>query len=544
MGVRNARQINGKYCGGMSVQQANLLMAIRNTDKVEYLKHKIYNFEYDLIMQSIEEERSIRNILNERGAQQEDYFGELRDYQTVGTAFMYFSPRSMIADGVGLGKTAEISALLNLLREKKEMTRFIIAVETSAIGQTQAEIMKFTGMRVIALPSEAVKMRRVIEKTDWRKVDGIVIKHSALRSDALSLWFSTMIDKEGLNRWFDTFILDESSVIKNTYTKMYDYTKNMCNMCKRVHFMNATVFETSLYDVYNQIDMMDNKLLPTKSYIQREYCTIPRKTYWIKDKATSKAVMKTAFDKKGITYHHQSEFKESIELVYFGRAKEEVGMDIPHIYRTYTIEPTPMQLNLINRGYSYNMVLNSPNLLGDATKEVPFDRQHVPKLDRLVSIVENEFADSSVMIYCWYTGAQEVIANELRNIGRKVCILNGEDTSADKDAKRHEMQRDFNNKTYDVIITNIKRSINLNAADVCIFYTIENNPAKMEQIGGRIDRKVDDSIKTFIMMVYKDTSEYDNLKQVAVKRDKDSRDLTIDAKTTISRFVQGEEIEI
>ena len=52
---------------------------------------------------------------------------------------MYLSPRSIIADGCGLGKTAEVAALINWLKYKGEMSRFLIAVETSAIGQTQAE---------------------------------------------------------------------------------------------------------------------------------------------------------------------------------------------------------------------------------------------------------------------------------------------------------------------------------------------------------------------------------------------------------------------
>jgi len=59
-----------------------------------------------------------------------------------------------------LGKTAEIAALINILRERKEMTRFLMAVETSALGQTQAEMMKFTGMYVISLPSEADKIEK------------------------------------------------------------------------------------------------------------------------------------------------------------------------------------------------------------------------------------------------------------------------------------------------------------------------------------------------------------------------------------------------
>ena len=69
----------------------------------------------------------LSSIINkEEGEDILKYLGELRDYQTVGTAFLYASKHSIIADAVGLGKTAEIGALINFLMEKHEMSRFLI----------------------------------------------------------------------------------------------------------------------------------------------------------------------------------------------------------------------------------------------------------------------------------------------------------------------------------------------------------------------------------------------------------------------------------
>ena len=48
------------------------------------------------------------------------------------------------------------------------------------------------------------------------------------------------LDENGMCKIFNTFFLDESSVIKNNTTKTYKYTKNICNIVSRVHFMNAT----------------------------------------------------------------------------------------------------------------------------------------------------------------------------------------------------------------------------------------------------------------------------------------------------------------
>lgn len=532
MGVRVPVMWNDMYLGGMSEPQAELIMQTRGSKSIPNLKNMLFNFPIELIEQSIEEKQSIRNIIKRDNIDYTQYIAELRDYQTVGTAFMYLSPRSILADGCGLGKTAEVAGLINWLKYKGEMTRFLMAVENSAVGQTQAELFRFTGLYVVVMPSEGYKIKKVIKNTDWTKVDGIIIKHSTLRSDPFSKWLALNINQEGLCNIFDTFFLDESSVIKNDTTKMYSYTKNICQIVKRVHFMNATTFETNILDIYNQMDMMDQTLLPKKWRIEQNYCTYARTSYWTKE--NGKAKMNWRRERNG--YKNQSEFKESLKLVYFGRCKKDIGMDLPHIYKVYEVEPTNAMSLALEKGYRYNELLNCPSLINDAG--IPMDRKNVPKLDRLCELIENDFSQEQVMVYCFHLEAQQKIADELTKIGRKPVILNGSITDSDE---RYRIQQAFNNGEYDVIITNIKKSLNLYGGDVCIFYSMETNIAKMEQIRARIDRNVDDKIKTFIMLLYKGTDEYNFFCNKVLQRAKDSRSLTIDAETAADHFMYAME---
>lgn len=529
MAVKVPVVYNEMYLGEMEPSRADLIMNTRNSEIIPNLTNMIFNFPYELVLRSLNEHRSIREIIKEDGLDPSDYIGSMRKYQTVGTAFMYLSPRSIIGDGVGLGKTVEISGLINYLRQTGQMKRFLIAVETSALGQTQAEIIRFTGLHVITLPSEAAKMKRVIDKTDWNKVDGIVIKHSALRSDVLSKWIALNIAEDGTCRIFDTFFLDESSVIKNLTTKTAIYTKNICDICKRVHFMNATTFETNIMDIYNQVDMMNPSLLPKKWRIEKDFCTFGRSSYWTKENGKSKMNWRRELN----GYKNQAAFKESLKLVYFGRCKADIGMDMPHIHKVYEVEPSNEQSLALQKGYRYMEVLNCPSLIEDLGIET--NRNTVPKLERLCQLVENDFKDSSVMVYCFHLEAQQSIYDEMLKIGRKPVMLNG----SCKDEERFRVQQGFNNGEYDVIITNIKKSLNLYGGDVCIFYSLETNPSKMEQIHGRIDRNVDDRIKTFILMLYKGTDEYKFFMDVVRQRAKDARDLTIDAKGAVDLFIES-----
>lgn len=543
MAVENPKMWYNMYQGEMSDRLAQSVFSVRSAESIPELANMIFNFPLSLIKQSLAEGKSIRNILKETGEDWTQYIGTLRTYQTVGTAFMYCSPRSMIGDGVGLGKTAEISGLLNFLRLKNKLGRFLMAVETSAIGQTQLELTKFTGMRVVILPSESTPMQKMIARTDWGTVDGIVIKHSTLKSDTFMNWLAKYIGEDGKLKLFNTFILDESSVIKNNTTKIYEYTSNICKLVDRVHFMNATSFESNIMDIYYQMDMMNPNMLPKESKFKNKYCTWERVYFWktVGSGKNRKPEMQSRWSMSG--YKNQAEFKESLKLVYLGRSQKQVGLEGENIYKVYTVQPTPAMTQAIAKGYRYPEVCNCPSLLPEI--KIGMNRKEVPKLNRLCEIVENDCVDTNVVIYCFNVEAQKAIKKELEALGRKCVILNGEgSTGAKKDEETLDKVIAFNNGEYDVFITNKQRSLNLHSADVLIMYSASATVGKLEQIRGRIDRHVDDRVKTFILLLYEGTGEFDLMANTAKQRGQDSRDLILDAETAIDRFIaalEGEE---
>lgn len=538
MSVRSPIIRDGMYRGTITDAHASGILRVRESKEIAGMKHMVFDFPLELVERSIREEKSIRKIVREEGIDYRKYLGTLRSYQTVGAAFMYMSPRSMIADGVGLGKTIEIAAVLNYLRGKGQMRRFLMAVENSAISQTQYELTRFTGMRIVALSGESKHMQKEIDTIDWNDVQGIIIKHSSLKSDSLYRWLAKYAKDDMTNGMYDVFILDESSVIKNDKTKTYQYTKNLCAYADRVHFMNATAFDKNIMDIYYQIDMMDENLLPKRWRIEQDFCNHSSKLYWAKglrEDGKWGGIQKTA--RSISSYKNQDAFRRLLQLVYFGRCKKDVGLDRPNIYKVYEVEPTAAQLNAIKAGYRYNEVLNSPSCIEEL--KIKDSASTVPKIARVCSLLENDFADSSVMIYCFHIAAQKALKRELDARGRRCVILNGEDSSKDKDANRAKIISDFNNGVYDTIITNIKKSLNLHGGDVCIFYSMSTTVSSMEQIRGRIDRNVDDRVKTFILLLYAGTDEYRFFTDTVKNRAKSARELTVDAETAIDYFIES-----
>lgn len=549
MSVKAPTVYNEGYMGKMTVEQCNKILSIKEKEETPELKRTIFVFPYDLILESLETGKSIRTIVKEKGIDWTQYIGELRPYQTVGCEFLLNTTRSMIGDSVGLGKTAQIAATLNVLKQEGKLTRFIMAVETSAFMQTRIEMIKFTGLNVIALPSEGPKLKKMIEKTNWDTVDGVIIKHCTIKSNPFNAWLASTIDEHRKSKMFNVFILDESSVIKNDTTQMYNYCENISNIMDRTYMMNATAFEKHILDIYYQFNIMDTELLPEVAFIKKNFCTWSRNEYWKTERTPGqgrgyKRVQCFTWDISG--YKNQQIFKESLKYVYFGRSLKDVGMNIDHTYKIYTVQPNPLQTQLISGGFHSNEVLNCPSLLKGVTeagfKELKFDRASNPKLDRLCELAETELDGVSFMVYCYHIDAQYKIKAELEAIGRKCVIINGDDPKGkDKDMIKLERMQKFNSGEYDVIITNLQKSLNLPGADAMILYSNTATVGRLEQIRGRIDRHVDDRVRTYIMLLYEGTSEYDLMTQTAKARGQASRDLILDSETAIDYFMAAME---
>lgn len=528
MAVTKAKEYKGYYIGNLSNMEIDAIESIRQCECIENLKHTIYQFDDELIEKSIKSDKSIRDLIRNGEVYTENLYGELKDTQTVAVGFLYWSKRSLLGDAVGSGKTVITASLINYLYAKKEIVRFIFFADSATSAkQVQKELIKFTGLHIGLMPSQADPMDKYISKTDWTAIDGIVTTHSALKSDKLMNWLAKFVENDRC-KIFDTVFLDESSVIKNKTTKVFRYATSLIDKVDRVHFLNATSFETCIMDIYNQIDVLRNELLPKSWRIEQNYCVFKTEPYWI----TQNGKPTQKFKRSIVDYKNQEDFKEKLKMVYFGRSKQDLGLNIEHKYKVYSTYPTVQQLHEINRGGNYNQILNCPTLLEKT--EINFNVKDVPKLAMLLDLLKNEFNGKSVLIYCFNVDAMRVIKEECIRIGKVAEIING--STPDND--RVTIKDNFNNGKVDIVITNVKRSLNMYGGDVCIWYTYTGNPATMEQIRGRIDRNIDDSVKTFVLLLYKNTPEYSFFTEIAGQRARSNRELTIDADTCIDYFLK------
>jgi superfamily II DNA or RNA helicase len=145
-------------------------------------------------------------------AQPDGFVGRLRDYQCEGLAWMLFLQRfsfgGCLADDMGVGKTAQVLALLEMRRELRctgqPVSPSLIVVPKSLVFNWKQEAERFTPqLRVL----DHTGMAR--DGNDFAACDVILTTYGTLRRDILSLK-----DLE-----FDYVILDEAQSVKNSDTE-------------------------------------------------------------------------------------------------------------------------------------------------------------------------------------------------------------------------------------------------------------------------------------------------------------------------------------
>ena len=111
---------NDRFKGSLTEDVCNNLEVLIKLDNengcVADLRHIIYN------MSDSDVQEYIYNMSMFNAPMQEfdKPHGTLKDYQTVGVAYLYNAKNCILGDSVGMGKTVEIAGLFNLLKVQYE----------------------------------------------------------------------------------------------------------------------------------------------------------------------------------------------------------------------------------------------------------------------------------------------------------------------------------------------------------------------------------------------------------------------------------------
>lgn len=457
MGVSNPRYYDHRLQGSLSTETCAkldfILSAYQNNQGIEGLEHYIYDLtpdEVDLVL-------SDREVPSPA-------VGTLRPYQQIGAAFMYYAGSCLLGDSVGLGKTAQIAGLVNIM--KAEMGRdpkVLFIAEKRPSEALQRELVRFTGVKW----HHAYGTKESLNDFIAGRVDfpNLVTVHSALRSPYFQSWLQGGVEDYGTCP-YDLIVVDESSVLGNSSTAIYKAAKKLFAKAPRLVLMNATPFEANLDTFYHQLNLLDSKFLPTKSLFD--------KTYKVMDYSG-------VFPKFSGKYRRSEEFRDMVAFRYLPRTRESLGASFENCSAEIIHVPLePEQRALYNTTNMRRMLWDCPWVIDP---ELPM---WCNKIDKTLELVHRLGSDK-VLIYVYYRVAQDVLAAALEDEGYEVGVLNGDTVSSDA----NQIVKEFVSGSTQILITNVQKSLNFEGVRHCVFYSYNPNPSQMVQFEGRITRSFD-----------------------------------------------------
>lgn len=487
----------GKYYQG-NISDANaqaIYNLITGAAAVSDLKHEITNLPYHIIQEQIARYSAYES---EHGFVKEgqfpidksQYIGTLRDEQTVGVAFLYLNGSCLLGDEVGLGKTVQVAGFMNIARKQfatqgKHFSALFLSEKTS-VEQIRSKLMQFTGEYVGLLHSgEQAVMQKFAETRDAGSDYSVVATHAALDSNV----FMESVARHP----FDVLIIDETAILRNRNTGTYFNARALSSLFKHIIALNATPVELTPLDIYNQLDLVDPTLLPSKTEFEATFC---------------KKRQMGNFRTEIVGYKNEDIFREAVSLRYLARTRADLGgVYEDNEYKIVVSPLSPEQKKLMKKTSLHQLCADYPT---GVNRRVPYTPETCGKVKTLLEILEEIKEDTTgILVYVKYKECQSELKAILESRGFRVAIING----AISGKKRGQVIDEANQGMYDVLLTNIYRAYDLPKFQTCIFYTVDPNPQTMVQFEGRITRDIDVVGKS-MYMIFSEGAEMDILKRL------------------------------
>jgi SNF2 family DNA or RNA helicase len=423
--------------------------------------------------------------------------------QVLGVEFLYKIRRAILADEVGLGKTAIFVSLLRLLSELGEGNRFLVLASASILLQWAEEVTKYApGIQIIVIAGGTGKKKRMVRYGQvhaWGQHPVLVL--TSYEVFALDI-------EEFLKIQWDAMGVDESSAIKNRSTKRFKAVKRMGPIPTWLVMLTATPIENDVTDLYNNVDILyPGYLGPYDGFTERytiQY-DIPLRV----NAHYYRTIKKTA------GFRRLDELRERIEWLILRRKPEDVGIEYPELKpptRIY-LDMLPLQkkvyrdirdgiLESANRVKKVKTLARFKYLFGCVDGSLAQYPGLTPKIEAAIKLIKAFVAGGKKVVV--FSHSKRVVYSlepEIAKLGINTLKITGDENSPQRNRAKDMFNSD---PEYPVIFitTAGSRGLNLAGAHNIIMYNSTYNPALNHQIVGRIMRRTQESPYCYVWELY------------------------------------------
>jgi SNF2 family DNA or RNA helicase len=426
-----------------------------------------------------------------------------RRHQRVSVAWLYFRKRALLADTMGSGKTSSAGGLMALLKQTGELAdpdmggkgRAIIIPRSPALRQWQAELHRMMPGLNTQIAVGPPRERRRMYAQRW---DALLIGPQMLNND-----LDYLLEAHGR---FGLTLTDDIDLLRNMDNQAYRSIETLANLSDRVVVMTGTPLQKRLPELYAQLHVIGG---------ERVFGGIDDfKSRYMRKERVAEVHPKSGLiigHKMQTTYRNMDVLKEKIRPMYMRRTAADLeDVDLP------TINPSDVMLELYPRQreayreLQRNVVtmVKDGNLeskavharakllygakicAGLASLGLPDEPQTSVKMDWVMNAIGEggDLGKEKVVIFAQFKDTIRALQSRMTGHDIGHVTIWGDNKNADERADN--VERFWQDPNCRVLIGTqaIEQSLNLQVARHLINVDMIMNPARMEQLAGRIRR--------------------------------------------------------
>ena len=436
----------------------------------------------------------------------------LLPHQEEGLDFLQKTGNGILAYEIGTGKTACALSYAEYLG-----LNTLVVCPAKLRKQWKEEIKKFTR----GSPAIRVSGTRPDRKTIW---EGIQDYHYAIISyesflNSLDLKYIEDYATNGL------IIFDEVTKLKNHESKTFKAAFSIREKAKFAIGLSGSPLENGLVDVYALLRLITPNYIPNYNTFAKNF--LKQSEHEIFNPRTGHKVRYNRIDgEKNVDI-----FRDILKPIMIRKTREEV-LDLPSESTiTYDIELTKEQIEIedilksLARNYPEYILkwfifamenLISPSLInvGAIAETAPFEAFEVesrindnltPRLETILEVLEEIGNHQKIIIFSKYVRALNLIQDKILNPnGYKYKEVSGRVRQPEKELQQFKTMSDTN-----ILCMTQAGQYGLNITEATLLLIIDKplNPAKLDQLKGRIYRKGQEKPVTYFELISQSPTE-------------------------------------
>lgn len=423
----------------------------------------------------------------------------LRSHQRVGAAWMYFKKRCLLADTMGAGKTGQIGALLALMLETGELPqagRAILCVRSPALLQWQAELLRMMPNLNVVVARGTAQQRANLYVGSW---DVLLIGPEMLHRDL-----------KFLRRFpLSLLVTDDIDFLRNSANLISQDLDLLGSQADRYVMVSGTPLQKRLPEIYNVLDGIGGERLfgGIDAFMSRYVRTSLVTEY---DEKSHRDQTK----RKIVGYRNLKDLKQRMAPLVLRRTAADLDdVDLP----TINADDVYLELYPAQRARYKDLQHDVVRLLKEGTRHpvkhvTAFSKIHYGaticaglgtidgpeadgpgasvKLDWIMDKVgpDGDLGDEKVVIFANIKDTVRSLQRRLDAEGIGYVTIWGEDNNLHR--RQAAQEKFWTDPECRVLIgtKSIEQSLNLQVSRHLINVDMIINPARMEQLAGRIRR--------------------------------------------------------